>query len=854
MSRKFVLVALLLVLLAGTSGVWAAPRVGQTYYVSSSTGSDSNNGLSEAAPFATVSKVNSLNLQPGDSVLFKCGDMWHANPLIITRSGVSGSPITFGTYPAGCADKPVLSGAQPIAGWTLSSGNVYVAHLGQGANAGKFAYGINQLFRGDTRLPMGRWPNLDAGDAGYATIDAQPDAAQFRDDALPVADWRGAIVHIRGMRWYILNRQVTGVSGTTLTVGANLDCWGGNCTGWGYFLNNHRATLDREGEWYYDAATQQLYLYTTGGAPADGAIEGSVVLRNDDRAWGGIVLGKDLGAEIAHVVIENLDIRRWFRHGVTTPTNLRNYENSYITVRDCFIGDVDSTGINLATWVYDPQDGRPDGWRGGYAITLERNVIDGANQRGIDTYTRNSVIRDNVIRNVGMIANLGAAGMGCDFDAGGGHCTEDGDGIRIKVDQAADSGNNNTISRNRLQHIAYNGIDVFGHTNTFEQNVIREACYAKGDCGGVRTFGRDNFSATPVYQLTFRSNIIVDTPGNTDGCHPDYKGLFGFGLYIDNYSRDVLLDGNTVISSTVAGILYQHSTGTARNNVLYNNSAGTLWSSQVTLAESDTRVNLQGNVLFALKSTARTLTGVRANLTASDYNDFFHPYVVRHISVDGSKTLAEWQAYSGLDAHSHATWYTQAIGEPPRSRIFYNDTAVGQTVDLGYTSYFDLRQNIVTGSFYLPPFSSRVLIASGDVPDLVLTMALDSSATVIPNTPLTYTLTLANQGTYTATSIVLTHTVPALILNPVWDAAGALVGAAMRPGSSFVWNVPDLPPGAEGTITLAAVYASSVLLDQPIALKATVHTPVTEADLTNNTAWLALGAWQKVLLPLVMRP
>lgn len=854
MSRKFAFVLLLIALLSGVGSVQAAPRAGQTYYVSSSTGNDGNNGLSEGAPFATVSKVNGLNLQPGDSVLFKCGDVWRADPLIIRRSGVAGSPITFGTYPAGCADKPVLSGAQPITGWTLSGGAVYVANLATGANAGKFAHGVNQLFRGDARLPMGRWPNLDEGDAGYATIDAQPGAAQFRDGALPSADWRGAVAHIRGMRWYILNRAVTGVSGTTLTLGANLDCWGGNCTGWGYFLNNHRATLDREGEWYYDAAARQVYLYTTGGAPADGEVEGSVVLENDDRSWGGITLGKDLEEPgIAYVVVENLDVRRWFRHGIATPTNHAHYENHHVTLQNNTISDVDGMGINLMSWVWDAEDGRPDGWRGGYTMTVDGNIIDTANRMGINLCSRNSTISDNVIRNVGLIANLGAAGMGCDFDDGGGQCTEDGDGIRIKVDEAADSANNNTIARNRLERIAHNGIDVFGYANVFEQNVIHEACYAKGDCGGVRTYGRLNFGATPVYQLAFRSNIVVDTPGNTDGCHDDYKALFGFGLYIDNYSRDVLLEGNTVIDSTAAGILYQHSTGTARNNVLYNNSAGTLGASQVALAESDTRVNLQGNVLFALKSTARTLSGARANLTASDYNDFFHPYVAKHISVNGSKTLAEWRSYSGLDAHSHETWYTQAAGEPPRSRIFYNDTAVGQTIDLGYTSYFDLRQNVVVGSLYLSPFTSQVLIASADVPDLVLTMALDGPGTVISNTPLTYTLTLANQGTYTATAVVLTHTVPVLLVDPMWDAGGALASAVARLGSSFVWDVPDLPPDAVGTITMTTAYASSLLLDQPIALRATVYTPVTEANLANNTAWLALGEWRKVFLPLVTR-
>jgi hypothetical protein len=85
-------------------------------YISSSSGSDTYDGLSTGTPFATVSKVNTLNLQPGDRVLFKCGDTWRADPLILTRSGTQIAPIEFSSYPQGCADKPVLSGSRPVSG------------------------------------------------------------------------------------------------------------------------------------------------------------------------------------------------------------------------------------------------------------------------------------------------------------------------------------------------------------------------------------------------------------------------------------------------------------------------------------------------------------------------------------------------------------------------------------------------------------------------------------------------------------------------------------------------------------------------------------------------------------------
>jgi hypothetical protein len=703
-----------------------------TYYVSSSNGADSNTGLSSVSPFRTIAKVNALALHPGDTVLFTCGDVWRAEMLVINKSGTEVDPITFASYPGGCANKPILSGAQSISGWTAYSGNIYYADLSAGANANKFTNGINQLFRNGDRLPIGRWPNLDAGD-GYATIDNQPAANRFTDAQLPAGDWTGAVAHIKGMRWYILNRKVTADSGSTLTVGADLDCWGGNCTGWGYFLNNHLSTLDREGEWYYNPANNRVYLYTTSGAPVAGQIEGSVILITDDRSWGGVMLGKDLtGSGISYVGVENLDVRRWFRHGIATPTNLAGYENHHLTLQNNSISDVDGIGINLMTWVYSAQDGRPDGWRGGYNLTLSGNTIERANSMGINTCARQSTLIDNVIRDVGMVQNLGAAGLGCAFNASGGACTEDGDGIRIKIDKADDTGNNNTLTGNRLERIAYNGVDVFGHHNTLDRNVITQACYTKGDCGGVRTFGSDKLAASALHDLTISNNIIVDIPGNTGGCHSTYRPLFGMGLYIDNYSRDVLVTGNSIISTTFTGILYQESTGQIQQNTVYNAASGTMFTGQVNLAGSSTKASLSSNIMYGLTNNAWTLyASSLSNVTSSDYNYLFHPYVNDHIGYGPSwtrYTFTGWQGFSGLDSHSKTNWFTQNSGDAPLSVIFYNDTKTSQVNNLGNKRYLDVDQNQITGNLTLAPFTSKVLIDNGDIPLFPDVLYFDTSA------------------------------------------------------------------------------------------------------------------------------
>jgi parallel beta-helix repeat protein len=720
MWRKLLCVPLLVgLLLASAPGISRAANT--TYYVSSSEGDDDNDGLSTSEPFETISKVNSLALEPGDRVLFKCGDTWHGEQLVVSNSGAAGNLITFGSYPADCVDKPILSGARPISGWTSTgTANIYVADLSTGANTGRFAHGVNQLFRGAERLPMGRWPNLDQPDGGYSTIDGQPSGDHITDNQLPAGNWTGAVAHIRGMRWYILNRQVTGRSGQTLILGADAGCWGGNCTGWGYFVNNHLNTLDREGEWYYDAPpAHRVYLFTAGGAPADGEIEGSVVLKDDDRSWGGVMLGVDRTQDenapgISCVVVENLDVRRWFRHGIATPTNHAHYENHHVTLRDNAISDVDSIGINLAAWVWGAQDGRPDGWRGGYNMTVYGNVIERANRMGINTYSRNSTFSNNVIRDVGLIENLGAVGLGCSFTDGEGLCTEDGDGFRIKIDKAADSGCYNTVTNNRLERIGYGGVQVFGHHNTLKHNVIINACYTKGDCGGIGVYS-GSFSQSSVYDLTFRENIIDNTIGNTDGCHSTYDDLFGFGFYLTN-AKNVTLDGNTVISSTVHGILFQNATGSVTGNTLYGNGYAREYDgAQVYVGGSPSYVSSHtGNVLYGRQQHVRTLwIDDPGQFGSSDNNYFFNPYQASHIHASGNRSLASWQSYSGKDGASKEHWFTLDPSDPPLSRIFYNDTQSAQLIDLGVRKYLDLDQNTLMGSITLQPFESVVLIDDG---------------------------------------------------------------------------------------------------------------------------------------------
>jgi hypothetical protein len=94
-----------------------------TYYVDNISGNDSNSGTSQTAPFASIAKVNSLALLPGQTVAFKSGDEWH-EMLNITRSGTANAPITYTSYGAGA--QPIISAADLTStAWTLVFGNVW---------------------------------------------------------------------------------------------------------------------------------------------------------------------------------------------------------------------------------------------------------------------------------------------------------------------------------------------------------------------------------------------------------------------------------------------------------------------------------------------------------------------------------------------------------------------------------------------------------------------------------------------------------------------------------------------------------------------------------------------------------
>lgn len=80
---------------------------GTTYYIDSENGDDEENGTTEETAWKTLDKVNSVEFQPGDSLLFKRNSVFYGQ-LAPQGSGTEEAPISIDTYGEG--EKPLFDG------------------------------------------------------------------------------------------------------------------------------------------------------------------------------------------------------------------------------------------------------------------------------------------------------------------------------------------------------------------------------------------------------------------------------------------------------------------------------------------------------------------------------------------------------------------------------------------------------------------------------------------------------------------------------------------------------------------------------------------------------------------------
>ena len=110
-------------------------------------GNNTNPGTKEK-PFATI-QAGVNQLQPGDTLLVRAGI--YRETIVFPRSGTAEKPITVKPYPG---EKPVVTGCEPVAGWTKHKGYIWKAPMNW-----TLGLGHNQVFTGGDVMIEARFPN-----------------------------------------------------------------------------------------------------------------------------------------------------------------------------------------------------------------------------------------------------------------------------------------------------------------------------------------------------------------------------------------------------------------------------------------------------------------------------------------------------------------------------------------------------------------------------------------------------------------------------------------------------------------------------------------------------------------------
>ncbi len=479
--------------------VWAQSN---TYYIAPS-GDDAGPGT-EARPWRTLARVQAAfdDLAPGSQFLFQRGGVYPGSLEIDYRvQGAAGAPIIFGAYGTGA--EPIISGLIPISGWTTAGANRWQARCPQCAGR------INLLLIDGQEQPLARYPNLDEGDEGYLYFDGAVGRSSLSDDALAGGlNWTGGELVIRSIAWVLDRYPILNHQGATLSLGQAMDDTNYDFeVGYGYFLQNHSAALDRDGEWVYDRTSQTITLYLNGD-PNQRRIETTVVDKLVSLS------------NLSYVELRDLALYG----GANYALDILNCEAVKLDRIQVLYGAAD--GINITNCT---------------GLELGNSRIAQHLTHGLRVWNCDQcLIHHTTIEQIGRLAGMGRGGDGQYNGVG-----FDGDQSRFEY--------------NTVQYIGYNGLGVSGSVNA-RYNLVQHYALVKVDSGGIysyRTRDSQIIGNTVLYGLGSDAAIPWDSPAVN-------------GIYIDDNSENIDVRDNVIGYIGASGIVL-HNTRNVRvvNNVVF---------------------------------------------------------------------------------------------------------------------------------------------------------------------------------------------------------------------------------------------------------------------------------------------
>ena len=247
-------------LMCGVFACFLSSAGATTYYVSASAGSDSNAGTSSGVAWQTVAKVNAQAFLPGDSILFRRGDVWNES-LTPGSSGAAGNPIAFDSYGTGAP--PNLTGyyAVPSSAWVLVTGNAWKAAVPAtfaSVNFCLFGSVWGQKVAASTSNLTAQWNFYLANGFIYVFSVGTP-ANYYSGPIVPMALSNTPVININGKSWLTFQHLLVNW----------FDQYGVYVQG----ASDHLVFANMESDSMIPQGTQPLGFYVNESAPGPGDIK-----------------------------------------------------------------------------------------------------------------------------------------------------------------------------------------------------------------------------------------------------------------------------------------------------------------------------------------------------------------------------------------------------------------------------------------------------------------------------------------------------------------------------------------------------------------------------------------------------
>jgi len=497
--------------------------------------------LPAALKAARVTRQDSPHSFDQATIFLRGGTYPITEPIVLgpEDSGRSADrPFTIAAYRN---EKPVLSGGRRITGWRRVEGKSgwWQAALPQ-VREGTWYF--RQLFVNGQRKRRARSPN-----EGYLQADGEYfnlDPIQFKYRAGDIRkEWVGSGVELIALhKWIDLRQYIRGLNETnqiaTLSGAIAPHVKESNAR---YYIENAPDALDQPGEWYLDRKNGVLLYWAEPGEDLARAEVIAPVLNSELLRVEGDFTAKK---PVQHIVLRGLT----FAH-----TDWSLPENGYLDSQAAVHVRGDVLAEGAVDWVIE---NCVLAHLGGYALELGK---------GCQRWR----IIGNEIHDIGAGGiRLGETAKRQDpFEMNHGHVVSDNHLHQLGRVYAPAVGliifqsGQNRIAHNHIHDLYYTAISVgwnwgyqetpcrdnvieFNHLHDVGQGVL-------SDMGGIYTLGIQKGTV-------LRNNLIHDVKAHSYG---------GWGLYTDEGSTDIVLEGNVVYRCKSAGF-HQHY---GRENIIRNN-------------------------------------------------------------------------------------------------------------------------------------------------------------------------------------------------------------------------------------------------------------------------------------------